>query len=289
MADIVYIKKMEQITKETVRKKLSVIRRADDANKSDLGHLLICAGSYGMAGAAVMCGTGALKSGSGLVTFYCNKEIIPILQVSLPQAMCIDIDNNVVMQKFSALAIGPGLMTKTGERRLGDFINGFTRPMVIDAQALNVLASAPDMMAAVKKRTGDTVMTPHEGEMARLLGKESRDVKADRTGAVHRLHEMTGSVAVLKGKETLIAGKNGKVYINTTGNPGMATGGSGDVLTGMIAALAAQGMSAEDAAVCGVFLHGRAADICRRYTGEISMTAMDIAGAVPAAFMDVID
>jgi NAD(P)H-hydrate epimerase len=100
---------------------------------------------------------------------------------------------------------------------------------------------------------------------------------------------MTGSVAVLKGKETLIAGKNGKVYINTTGNPGMATGGSGDVLTGMIAALAAQGMSAEDAAVCGVFLHGRAADICRRYTSEISMTAMDIAGAVPAAFMDVID
>jgi NAD(P)H-hydrate epimerase len=279
---------MESITADSVKEKLHLIKRAEDANKTDLGHLLICAGSFGMAGAAVMCGTGALKCGSGLVSFYCQKEIIPILQISLPQAMCIDIDSNVTMMKYSAIAIGPGFLIKSGEKSLSRFISGYAGTMVIDAQSLNVLAERRGLMDELKRRSGDSVLTPHEGEMARLLGVESKAVKEDRIGAALRLHDLTGSTIVLKGSGTIIVKKDGSALINTTGNPGMATGGSGDVLTGMTAAPAAQGMCADDAAECGVFLHGMAADICRRYTGEISMTAMDIADAVPFAFIEVI-
>lgn len=280
---------MIEITRELVREKLKIIERWEDSNKKDYGHLLICAGTLGMAGAAIMCGSGALKSGCGLLTFYAEKNIIPILQTTVPQAMCIDIEKNLAMEKYDAVTFGPGLVNAISARRLRlkRFITEFDVPLIMDAEALKMTAENNDF-ELLKKRNGNTVLTPHEGEMAKLLGIEYNEVKENRADAATQLQKISGSVVVLKGSKTLVTSGNGSMHVNTSGNPGMATGGSGDILTGMIASLAAQGMSVSDAAVCGVYLHGRAGDIAAQKKGMISMNAMDIIEEIPAAFCETV-
>ena len=280
---------MKKLTEDIIKKDLEAIKRKEDANKTDFGHLLVCAGTFGMAGAAVMCGGAALRSGCGLLTFMAEKEIIHILQTSLPQAMCMDIEKDAEPGKYSAIAIGPGLVNRAGEGKLERLLTGsedgskaeYEGEMVIDAQSLNVIAENGWHERLKNKGTG-RVLTPHEGEMARLLGVDSKTVKVDRPGAAEKLYEMTGCNIVLKGKETIICGAEG-LFVNPTGNPGMATGGSGDVLTGMIAAFACQGMTAFDAACAGVYIHGLAGDLAAGKYGVVSMTALDITEMIPAA------
>lgn len=272
---------------ETIKKWLDIIKRKEDANKNDHGHMLVCAGTLGMAGAAVMCGQAALKSGCGLLTFYVEREIIPVLQISVPQGMCVDISKNIDYGKYDSIAAGPGLVSNAGEYRLESFLNEYDGKLVIDAASLNVIAEK-GCWDVLKKAGKRVVMTPHEGEMARLLGKDSSAVKKDRIGAAQKLHEMTGCNIVLKGKDTIILGGDG-ACINPTGNPGMAAGGSGDVLTGMIAGFACQGMSAFEAACTGVYVHGLAGDIAAEKYGVVSMTALDIIKEIHAAVNIIID
>ena len=267
---------MKKITERTVSNKMKVLERKALSNKHEWGNVLICAGSFGMAGAAVMAGHGALKGGSGLVTYYVNRDIIPILQTSLPQAMCIDIEEEILLSKYDSIAIGPGLLTDLGEKRLHRFLRGYGNNLIIDAESLNVLARS-DTLYMVKERVGGTVLTPHEGEMARLLGVSGKAVKEDRIGAARQLWEKTKATVVLKGYETIVITEKGDEYCNSTGNPGLATGGTGDVLTGLIAAFASQGMDSKDAAICAVYVHGKAGDKCAKAFGEISMNAMDVA------------
>lgn len=272
---------------DLVQKKLEGIRRRDDSNKVDYGHLLVCAGSYGMAGAAVMCGLSAITSGAGLVTYYTYDEIVPVLQTNVPQAMCKSIDKEIIMGKYDAIAMGPGFLGEKAEKRIKRIIKGFIGSLVLDANALNVIAR-DELCEDLKEIGKRTVLTPHEGEMGRLLGTTSSAVKADRRGSVILLSQLTGCTAVLKGSETLVAGGDGTVYVNTSGNPGLATAGTGDVLTGIISGLAAQGMNSLDAAITGVFIHGHAGDLAKRKKGEISMTAADVIDMIPSAFMDAV-
>ena len=278
---------MIKITRDLVKEKLQVIERKSDANKKDFGHLLICAGTEGMAGAAVMCGKGAVKSGCGLLTYYVEKEIIPILQVTLPEAMCIDLESDPDLGKYDSVAIGPGLLNKMGPTRLERFVKEFDGPLVIDAESLNVIAKN-DHFDDLTERLNNTVLTPHEGEMARMLDIDYRVVRKDRQAAAKQLQKKTGAVVVLKGRNTIVASSGSMMHVNTSGNAGMATGGSGDVLTGMIAALCCQGMNAHDAALCAVYIHGRAGDLAAGKKGMISMTAMDIIEEIPAAFCETL-
>ena len=278
---------MVKITKKYVSEKMKEIKRRPDANKYSSGSIMICAGSYGMAGAAIMCGKGALYSGAGLITYNVVEEIIPVLQVAVPEAMCTSIEKDMLLSKYDAIAIGPGLLTEIGERRLRRFIKGYNNKLIVDAESLNILAKTKSL-DLIKERTESTVLTPHEGEMARLIGFDSTAVKEDRVGAARKLHELTGADVVLKGHETIVITRDGDEFINSTGNPGMATGGSGDVLTGLITSLAAQGLSSSDAAVCGVYIHGRAGDICAKEYGVLGMSALDIADKLREALADVL-
>lgn len=267
---------------------LKHIERSPLSGKYDYGHTLICAGSPGMAGAAVLAGRSALKGGSGLVTYYVDQTIIPILQTSVPEAMCIDIENDILLSKYDAIAVGPGLLTELGEKRLERFLKGYGNNLIIDAESLNVLAKS-NKLNMVKERLGRTILTPHEGEMARLLGVQSSAVKEDRMGAARQLHERTKATVVLKGYETIVVSADGKEFVNTSGNPGLATAGTGDVLTGLIAAFSAQGLDVKQAAICGVYVHGKAGDLCAKKHGQISMTAGDVVEKLGQVIKDIVE
>ncbi len=270
-ADYKYIKDM-----------ISGLPKKPDSSKYDNGRCLVLAGSFGMAGAAVMCGRAALRTGCGLLTYLTDREIIPVLQVSLPEAMAKPADEDLDITKYDAAACGPGFLGPDSERLTEKMISSFPGTLVLDAEALNIIGRK-DLFSLLRKRAGQgrqTVLTPHEGEAARLLGVKSADVRADRRAAAEKLHEITGAVAVLKGPGTLIAGKEETVR-NTTGGPGLSKGGSGDVLTGMTASLAAQGMGAFEAAVCAVYLHGLAGDLAEREKGIMSVMPMDTVEKLP--------
>jgi NAD(P)H-hydrate epimerase len=202
--------------------------------------------------------------------------------------MCIDIEKNLEMGKYDAVTFGPGLVNEISARRLKlkRFMTEYNVPLIMDAEALKMTAENNDF-EILKKRNGNTVLTPHEGEMAKLLGVDYKDVRSNREAAAIQLQKMSGAVVVLKGSKTLVA-SGSMMHVNTSGNPGMATGGSGDILTGMIASLAAQGMNVCDAAVCAVYLHGRAGDIAAQKKGMISMNAMDLIEEIPAAFCETV-
>jgi len=180
----------------------------------------------------------------------------------------------------TCLALGPGIGTAEGTIRLvAGLVRACPVPMVIDADGLNCLAGCMD---ALKKRKTDIVLTPHPGEMGRLVGKTSAEIQKDRVGSAKSLAEAYGVTVVLKGAKTVIAQKDGTLWINPTGNPGMASGGMGDVLTGMIAGWIAQGLSPAEAALAGVYLHGAAADALFRGRGPIGYLASDVTAMIPA-------
>ena len=263
-------------------------KRERDIHKGNCGKVLIFAGSKGMAGAAVLCAKAALRTGAGLVRVSVPEELFPILQVGVPEATCMTRERLFEdLMQYSAIAIGPGLGDEIKNGNLiKKIINTTDKPVVIDADGLNLLQEDPGMMRQAKAKL---IITPHPGEAARLLKQKTAEINGNRLESAKGLAAVTGAVTVLKGADSVVATPEGKTYINTTGNPGMATGGSGDVLTGVIAALAGQGLEPEAAAASGVFLHGLAGDLASDRVGEYGLIASDIADMVAIAVKSILE
>lgn len=280
------------ITREYVNTVIK--KRPRDIHKGKCGRVLIIAGSAGMAGAAVLAARGALKSGAGLVSAAVLRELFPILQAVVPQATCMDVSEGFSNRSFDiygAIAAGPGLgVDKRSYLLTEEILRKYEGTVILDADALNSLCAFDEGLQALKKRTAPVILTPHPGEADRLLSAlhEPQLEELGRIAAAETLSRGTGSVVLLKGADTVVTSENGGTYINTTGNPGMATGGSGDVLTGVITAIAASGADAIDAAKAGAFMHGLAGDIAAREYGQWGMTSVEIADALPAAFKKIV-
>jgi NAD(P)H-hydrate epimerase len=262
-------------------------KRERDIHKGDCGRVLVLAGSKGMAGAAVLCARAALRAGAGLVRVSVPEELFPILQIGIPEATCISRERELEdLTQYSAIAIGPGLGDDVRNGALiRKIIYATDKPVVIDADGLNLLRND---LPAMRNAHAKLIITPHPGEAARLLGKTAAEINKDRQESARGLAAATGAVAVLKGAGSVVATPDGKTYINTTGNPGMATGGSGDVLTGVIASLAGQGLEPLPAAAAGVFLHGLAGDLASEQKGEYGLIASDIADLVALAIKSIL-
>lgn len=255
-------------------------------HKGSFGHALLIAGSHGKMGAAVLASRAALRSGIGLLTVHVPECGYEIMQTSVPEAMVsVDEQENIYSSTpdtkiFSAIGIGPGLgqdqKTVTGLTTLLETAN---KPMVLDADALNILSSNRALIHLLPE---NTILTPHPKEFERLAGNWKDDF--ERLKKQIDFSVKTGTIVLLKGAHSSISTPEGSVYFNNTGNPGMATGGSGDVLTGIITGLLAQGYSGLDSALIGCWVHGLAGDKAAAHIGQISMTASDITAYLPDAF-----
>ena len=266
-----------------------------DAHKGTFGRVFIIAGSVGMTGAAALSGMASVKSGAGLVTIGIPESLNDILEVKLTEAMtmplaevpgrCISLAALNKALEFgnqcNAVVLGPGLSKEDETQQfVRQFVQNCDVPMVIDADGLNALAQCPKVLNEAK---GPVIITPHPGEMARLLSTTLSKIQQDRVTAVKTAAREYNCTAVLKGARTLIATSEGKLLINPTGNAGMATGGSGDVLSGMIGAFLARGMKPYEAAAVGVYLHGLAGDLAAGEQGEICLAAQDLIDYLPKA------
>lgn len=266
-------------------------KRMKFTGKRDYGSALLFAGSTGMYGAAVMCARAIMKSGAGLVTVHSANMALNILQTAVPEAM-FEPDRNPhfvsdmkIHHDHQVVAVGPGLgCNEHTSEALEELLKSVKTPLLLDADALNCIARRPELLTLLPTKT---VITPHIGEFDRLFGecKSSEE-------RLRKAIEMAGKyniIIVLKGHYTATVRPTGKVYINSTGNPGMATAGAGDVLTGVIAAFMAQGYCPEHAATIGVFIHGLAGDLAAEAVGEFGMTASDISDNVGRAIRAVIN
>ncbi len=254
-------------------------RRKRNIHKGDCGRILLIAGSLGMAGAAVLCGRGALRSGAGLVRIATLEEIFSIVQVGVPEATCVSRKSlNLDKLNYDAISAGPGLGEELEDADLiRKVLQEYEGTFVLDADGLNQIAKN-NMQEELKNSLCKVIITPHIGEAARLLSIDITNAKTmDRQELSTRLVEKTNAIVVLKGEGTIVATPEGNSYTNTTGNPGMATGGAGDVLTGIITSLSGQGLLPEDAAKAGVYLHGLAGDLGAQRFGEYGLIAGDIA------------
>lgn len=278
------------------RMKMLIPKRKSDANKGDCGRVFVVAGSKGMIGAATLCGYAALRCGSGLVTVGTAASEQGVLACKLTEAMtmalpCIDgvlsydaIDEIKERAALSdVVAIGPGLTRCEDVRRIvSELIKTYKKTLIIDADGINVISENIDIL---KEKQCEIVLTPHLGEMSRLCGLSIEEIQADREKVAAEFAVAYGVCVVLKGKNTIIADKNGKISVNPTGNSGMASGGMGDVLCGVIASLAGQGLMPCDAAVLGVYIHGLAGDIACKEKGVHGLIASDVAEALPESIM----
>ncbi len=271
--------------------------RAKDAHKGTFGKVCIIGGSVGMTGAVVLAGKAALRSGAGLVKIATPESVLPVVASMEPCYMTVplgeDANGQISSEATSVLidialtndvvAFGPG--TGTGKGVRDSLLAVFAQiggTVVVDADGLNCLAKSPEWIG---KKQASVILTPHPGEMKRLWASQIRGAMPDdRIEQATMLAEKTSSTVVLKGHETVVADKD-KVYVNTTGNPGMATGGTGDVLTGIITAMIGQGLNDFDAAVLGVYVHGLAGDIAAEKLGETSLIASDIIDCLSEAFI----
>jgi NAD(P)H-hydrate epimerase len=295
----------ETITKNMVRQLLPA--RRPDSHKGTYGKVLVIAGSVGMAGAAALCAGAALRGGSGLVRVAVPHELFTPVHVSVPEATCVDRDTLVSSSKaldtlagYDAIAIGPGLGTSENSVNLvTEVLRSYKGSLVIDADALNIISGAPKILDFADASAVRRVITPHPGEAGLLLGITAADVNADRSGAALALAERYGAVTLLKGHGTIVAvpqsASEPSLYVNPTGNPGMATAGSGDVLTGLILSLLGQRLSAipnstgADAALAGAYLHGLAGDIAAKDKGYYGLIASDIKDAIPYAIENTLN
>jgi len=269
--------------------------RPPDAHKGSAGRVFVLAGSAGMTGAAALCTTGALRVGAGLVTLGIPKSLHHPMVEKLTEAMFRVLpetkEGSLSLQglpeiasdidKMDAVAVGPGLsqnpQTKALVRQL---LPKIAKPLVLDADGLNALA---EEVGLLKKLSLPVILTPHPGEMGRLTRLSPDDVQRDRERIATEFAKKYNVIVVLKGHATVVADYAGSVYVNDTGNPGMASGGCGDVLTGMIAGLLGQRLSLWDAARLGVYLHGLAGDLAAAERGEIGLLASDLADRIPQA------
>jgi len=278
-----------------IQKLPSVGERAADTHKGDCGRVLVLAGSPGYTGAAYLCCKGALRAGAGYVTLGIAESLNPIMAAKLTCATTKPLPETEehtlspegkqqildLSEKYDVVAIGPGLSTNPETKSLVLWLlQMLDRPVVLDADGINAVDN--DLYALERTRK-EIVLTPHPGEMARLLGLPSaQDVQKSRMKIAMKFADKEGIVLVLKGHRTLVTDSE-QIYINSTGNPGMATAGSGDVLTGIIGALIGQGLEAFEAAQLGAYLHGRAGDIAAKRLGQMAMIATDIVDALPRA------
>ena len=275
----------------------AVFNRPDDSNKGTLGSLLCICGSYGMAGAAIMAGKAALRCGIGLLKIAVPKSIYPVCATNILESVYYPLEetsNGVISskntdfllemcEKSSAVVIGCGLSVCDDTKNLvQSVITNCEKPLVIDADALNCICNKPEFLKNLK---APAIITPHPGEMARLLHSTPKMVNSNRENTAINFAKKFGVVTVLKGAGTIIASPDGEVYINHTGNSGMATGGSGDVLSGIIGSLLAQGASPINAAAAGVFLHGTIGDLAAEKLGKISMLPTDMIDMIPTAYL----
>jgi hydroxyethylthiazole kinase-like uncharacterized protein yjeF len=248
-------------------------RRSRTGHKGNYGHALIIGGDYGMAGAIRLCGEAAARTGTGLVSLATRPEHAYTLTASRPELMALGVTNAADMRSLlnrtTVIAIGPGLGQSQWSQSLFSRTLDTNLPMVVDADALNLLAQEP-----IKRE--NWVLTPHPGEAARLLNCNLKDIQSNRLASATALQEKFGGVIVLKGSGTIITGESGRTSISYEGNPGMGCGGMGDVLTGIITGLIAQNITLLDAAGYGVCLHARAADELSLLSGERGMLAMDL-------------
>lgn len=276
-------------------------KRASDSHKGDFGTVLVVAGSRGMAGAAALCGAAALRSGAGLVRIACPAEVQPTVASFEPSYMTYPLENDhdgllhfgpardAISQwlgQTDVLAIGPGLGQSEEVRKLVRWVvESVQIPTVLDADALNALEGSAGILAGL---TRPLVLTPHPGEFARLTGRSVAKVQADREALAAAFAEQGGGrlVVVLKGQGTVITDGQ-RLMVNTTGNPGMATGGVGDVLTGVIAAMIGQGLPAFESSALGAYAHGLAGDIARDQNGEVGLIAGDVVDALADAFYNL--
>lgn len=280
-SDLFYFE--EQDTTALLRK------RSEFSHKGTFGHALIVAGSKGMAGASVLSAKAALRSGAGLVTVHapeCNRVIV---QIAIPEAIFqSDFDSEFIsnvdsVDSFNAIAIGPGISTHAiTAKMLESFLSKLEKPCVFDADALNILAQHKDLLKLIPK---NSILTPHPKEFERLFGTCSSSY--ERIKKAQNAAMESGVIVILKGAHTLIATPEGKLYFNSTGNSGMATAGSGDVLTGILVGLLAQGYPPEEAAKVGVFLHGRAGDLALKNESKESLIAGDIIEQLGKAYESV--
>ena len=269
------------ITREFVQ--TIIEKREKEIHKGDCGRILVVAGSHGMAGAAILAATAALRTGSGLVQVAIPKELFPIVQVGIPEATCLERDlRKIDLSLYDAIAVGPGLgQSDESIDTVKYLFENYDGKMVLDADGLNILAYN-NLFNLIKDKE-NIVITPHMGEAKRLLGH----LKEERKETAIELYRKTKAITVLKGHATVVATDNEKTYINTTGNPGMATAGSGDVLTGIITSLLGQGKSAKEAALAGVFVHGLAGDLAAETVGEYGLIAGDIAYYTAIALKEI--
>jgi NAD(P)H-hydrate epimerase len=263
--------------------------RARFSHKGTFGHALLIGGSKGKIGASVIMSRACMRSGSGLVTAHVPECGYPVIQTAAPEVMVsVDADNNYCTQlpgldAFSAIAAGPGMGTgKETANMLKHLIQEAMVPLLLDADALNILADNRTWLAFLPK---GSVLTPHPGEFARLAGKTSNSF--DRLELLREMSIKYSLNIVLKGANTVVCSPLGNCYFNPTGNPGMATGGSGDVLSGLIAGLLAQGYNATEACLLGVYLHGRAGDIAAQHMGFEALAASDIIENFGNAFKEL--
>ncbi len=264
-------------------------KREKFSHKGTYGHALICAGSIGKIGAAVLAVRAALKSGAGLVSANIPACGYEIMQTTNPEAMVYKDESDEILthvpdiERFSAIGVGPGIGTeKETVSYIKELLQKNHKPMVLDADALNIFSSDSSLLSLIFE---NSIITPHVGEFKRLVGEWKDDL--DKLQKQLEFSKTNKVVVVLKGANTSISTSDGKVYFNSTGNPGMAKGGSGDVLTGIITSLLAQKYSPAEAAVIGVYIHGLAGDMAKGILGETSMEARDIIHYLPKAFKEL--
>lgn len=273
-------------------------RRKASSHKGDFGHVLVVAGSRRMMGAAILCSGAASRAGAGLVTLACPKSMQANVLEANPAVMTLPVketpDGSIALgawpdieafcERVTVIAAGPGLgQNRSTGMLVHRLIERSPLPMVLDADGLNALAAEPDLLLSAR---GPLVLTPHPGEMARLIGRTVDEVQRDRRGVACSLAERSRAVVVLKGANTVVAA-DGKVYVNSSGNPHMASGGAGDVLTGMIAGLLAQGIAPFDAARTAVYWHGLAADRAPNAAGPGAITAPDLLDQLRRSASDI--
>ena len=280
-------------------------RGSHDSHKGDFGHVLVIGGSLGKAGAPAMSGLAALRAGAGLVTVAVPRSILPTVAGFAPELMTEPLQETeagtismkafdygrmeTLLQGKTVVAVGPGV---SRHPESAEFVRTLVArceiPVILDADGLNAFEGCADQLDGSKRRL---IVTPHPGEMGRLAGLQTDDVQQDRLGVARKFAAAHHCVVILKGWRTLVALDDGRVWVNTTGNPGMATGGTGDVLTGMVSALLAQYPSEEQQRtgplLASVHLHGLAGDLARKELGEFSMTASDLLRFLPGAFLRV--
>ena len=269
--------------------------RAAGTHKGDVGHVFVIAGSVGLTGASALCGLGALRAGAGLVTLGIPQSLNDLMEIKLTEVMTKPFPETKnralsvralpdlvrVIERMDAVAVSHGLSQEAETKQLvRQLLPRITKPCVVDADGLNALADEPQVL---RRLTLPVILTPHPGEMGRLIRQSAEQVQSDRDRTAKEFAALYRTVVVLKGHRTVVANVDGEVYVNETGNPGMASGGMGDVLTGLIAGLLGQKLALFDAARLGVYLHGLAGDLAAADRGQVGLIASDLLDRIPLA------